>query len=169
MEDLFTIEVPQEDLDAPRGGGSAMKAGRYRSTLQPGAQVISGKNGWQALQLPFSGFEALKAGNESYPQRTAEAKFTCAHDTNADVVKGGRERIIGAARALGLTQEITNADGKKAFKLTANSIEELVEQFNSVAGSQVGVYVTSKPSQNLKSDGTPFYNNDIANVFALDA
>lgn len=168
-DDLFTISVPTEDLEAPKGGGGAMQAGKYRTTLQPGTTIIEGKNGWKALQLPISGFEGLEGSTATlaFPNRSIEAKFTIAHDSSADAVRIGRNAVIGAASAFGLTTEVVGDDGKPALKLTATSNEELVEQFNAMAGTVVGVYVTTKNSKNLKNDGTPFVNNEIARFFAL--
>lgn len=119
--------------------------------------------------MPFQGFEGTKKQTlgQSFPQRDASAKFTFAHDTSAEAVRIGREAIIGAAVAFGLAQEVTNAEGKKAYRLTANSPDELVSQFNSVAGSPATVYVTAKKSDTLKADGTPFINNDVSRISAL--
>lgn len=169
-DDLFTIEVPQENLDAPKGGGSyALPEGEYKTTLQFGISIISGKNGWQAFSVPTQGYKGLKGKTAEIdaPNRDINAKFAFAHDTNKETVRIGREAIIGLAKALGLTTDVTLADGRAAVKMTAKSNDEFIEQVNAMAGAEVGVYITAKPGDKLRNDGTPFINNDIVRFFAL--
>lgn len=167
-DDLFTIEVPQENLDAPKGGGGAMPEGKYKTTLQFGTSIVEGRNGWKAFSIPTQGYKGLEGKTADLEfSRDINAKFAFAHDSNETTVRIGREAIMGLAKALGLTTDVTLADGRAAVKMTAKSNDEFIEQVNAMAGAEVGVYVTAKPSDKLKNDGTPFINNDIVRFFAL--
>lgn len=156
MSNLFEVTVPTETLDA-RPSGGPMPTGPYRSVLQSGTELAQNDRGWVGIRLPFLGFEG-KGG--SFPERAERAQFTVSNPSSPQSETIGAQQIINAARAVGIAEQ--DGDG---WRLTATSPEELVEQFNSVAGTPAGVYVKTKPSQNLKDDGTPFINNEITRVF----
>lgn len=162
---LYEVAVPNETLAAPKF--EPMPAGPYRSTLQPGTEITSNGNGWRALKLPFKGFEG--AGG-SFAQRERAALFTI-ESSSEDAVRIGREGVIGAAQAFGLTRETTK-DGKPSQALTASSDEELVAQFNSMAGTEVEVYVTVKERKKggvvqRKENGDPILDNEIRRISAI--
>ena len=175
-DDLFTVSVPDDALEAP--AFELMPTGAYRSTLQGGARVDE-TNGWRRLHLPFRGFASAKLGKE-FGAKTLEARFPVEAPAGAaeGAVKAasiGQQAVIGAAAALGLTESVQAADGKTHQKLVANSYDELVAQFNAMAGTDVEVYVVAKPRMRnnapvLRQDGTgPVMDNEIRNVRALAA
>ena len=166
-DELFNVKVPNEDLK-PRGF-EMMPAGEYRTTLQSGAEVVGNSNGWAAVRLPFSGFTD-KTGKTF--QRDRAVQYTTENAGSPQAVEIGQRALIAAATAFGLTEDTTGDDGKPAQKLTASSMDELVAQFNSVAGTEVEVYLTVKKRKKggqvvLKDDGTPVLDNEIARVSAI--
>ncbi len=161
MSDIFNLTVPEEELDK-RPDGGPMPAGAYKSTLQTGAELVNNDTGWKGLRIPFAGFASTKNGAVTF-DREIRAQFTFEHATSTQAVEIGQRNIIGAARAFGLTEEVGGG-----HKLTASSYEELISQLDAVAGTEVEVYVKAKASNRLKDDGTPFINNEIARVSALE-
>lgn len=167
-EDLFTLAVPDDTLEGP--SFEPLPTGTYRTTLQPGAELASNDSGWKAVRLPFSGFRDTKSGKES--QRNVRAQFTYESPKSAEAVRIGLEMIVGAAHALGLTEPTVTPEGKTAQKLTAANMEELVQQFNQMAGTEVEVYMTAQVRKRhgspvLKADGTAFLDNEIKRVSAV--
>ena len=53
--------------------------------------------------------------------------------------------VIGAAVAFGIAKISENGDGKRTYGLAASSLDELVEQFNSVAGARARVFIKTGP------------------------
>jgi hypothetical protein len=170
MDELFNVAVPDEELEAP--AFEIIPTGAYRSTLQAGTQVAE-KNGWTRFQLPFRGFQA---DGRSFEGRVLTARFPIgapASPGNDKAVSIGRRNVIGAAAALGLTEPIEK-DGKVSQKLVASSNDELAQQFNAMAGTDVEVYVKARARERagqpvLKADGTPVMDNEIVNVRAARA
>ena len=161
---LFDVAVPEDDLEAP--AFEPMPTASYKTTLQDGTEFVENDKGWRGLRVPFAGFTSLKDGKD-YANRQLHAQFTVAHKTSDIAVRIGRQGVIGTARAFGLTEETTGENGKKAFKLAATSDDELVEQFATMAGTEVGVYIVAKKGTRQKNDGTFFIDNEIKRVFAL--
>lgn len=165
MSSLYDVAVPNEALAAPKF--EPMPAGPYRTTLQPGTEISANGNGWRAVRLPFKGFEG--AGG-SFPNRERDGLYTI-ESSSDEAVRIGREGLIGAAQAFGLTREAT-VDGKTAQRLTATSDEELVAQFNSMAGTEVEVYVVTKERKKAgvvqrKENGDPIVDNEIRRISAI--
>lgn len=163
-DDLFSIAVPNDELTKP--AFEVLPVGEYRVTLQPGAELASNDNGWEAIRLPFTNF--VDATGKSHA-RNIRASFTTKHATSTEAVRIGKAGLVGAAAAFGLTATVTDASGKPAQKLTATSMDDLVAQFNSVAGSEASVYVkVQKRKRNgapvVKDDGQPVLDNEIARV-----
>jgi len=168
-EDLYSISVPEEDLAPP--SFEPMPSGAYRSTLQGGVELASNDKGWVGIRLPFSGFVSEKNG-KSY-DRNLRAQFTLAHETSEAAVEIGQRAVVGAAKAFGLVEQTMTDEGKPAFKLTAESNDDLVDQFNSVAGSEAIVYVKTGPRKRggevqLKDDGEPWIDSEITRISAAE-
>lgn len=165
--DSFNIPVPTEELNAKPS--FLMPAGWYQSTLQTGAEIKSNDNGWSGIRLPFAGFTSKKDGTTFDKDRNYQ--ITIAGSDKA--VEIGRKQLVAAAAAFGLTEDTVDANGKPAKRLTATSPEELVEQFNSVAGSPCDVYVTTKKRTRgkevvMRDDGNgPVMDNEISAVAAF--
>lgn len=169
MTDLFNVAVPDSDLQAP--GFNPMPTAAYRTTLQAGTQLVQNDRGWKGIRLPFAGFTNDKS-NESF-DRPLNAQFTYELVSSPVSVEIGIKGIIGAAQAFGLTQTIT-ADGVSSQKLTATSYEQLVDQFNQMAGSECEVYVSLQPrkrnGQIVYKEGSttdPVMDNEIKRISAL--
>lgn len=168
MTNPFEIAVPNDELDRP--DFEPMPTGEYFSTLQPGTEKASNDGGWEAIRLPFKGFRA-KDGSADFENRERAAQFTIANPGSPQAVEIGVKGLIAAAQAFGLTEE-TTVDGKPAQRLTATNYEELIDQFNSVAGTEVEVYVKVKRRKKnkqvvLKDDGSAVLDNEIARISAL--
>ena len=165
-DDIFSVSVPDTDLEAP--AFELLPTGAYRTTLTDGTELVSNNSGWKAIRLPFNGFTAKDGKTYARSQR---AQFTY-ESKNADAQRIGNQAIIGAAAALGLTETVT-VDGKSAQKLTATSMEQLVEQFKAMAGTDVEVYVKLRPRKKAgqivqRMDGNgPIMDNEISNVRAV--
>ena len=167
MDSLFDVSVPNEELQAP--AFELLPAAAYATTLQVGTQLVQNDTGWKGIRLPFAGFRNTKTGQE-FAGRQLNAQYTYEH-ANSQAVEIGTRGIIEAASAFGLTQTV-DVDGKPSQKLTASSMEELVTQFNQVAGSEVEVYVALKERKRAgqvvrKEDGTSVMDNEVKRVSAL--
>ena len=171
QDDIFEVTVPDSELEAP--AFEPMPAGAYVTTLQPGASLASNQTGWKGIRLPFSGFRSTNGKGEF--TRSLRAQFTYEHATSPRAVEIGRQGIVGAAAAVGLTEPSQTADGKAGQRLTAKSYEELVEQFNAMAGTEVEVYIVAKARMRngqavQRNDGTGVVmDNEIRNVRAVSA
>lgn len=175
-DNLFDVAVPDAELEAP--AFTPVPTGAYITRLfdEPSndrtkiAAVENGK-GWKAIRLPFHGFRDTKTGKEY--GRTVTAQFTYENANNAKSAQIGYQAIIGAAAALGLTEPSVTADGKPAQKLTASSIDELLEQFRAMVGTEVEVYMTVGPRKKAgqivqRTDGSgPVMDNEIKRVSAI--
>lgn len=166
-ENLFDVVVPDSELEAP--AFEPIPTGTYRATLQAGAALAGNDNGWKAIRIPFAGFRDTKSGKEW--NRSLNAQLTYENPSSPQSVKIGFDAIIQAAAALGLTEPVTGSDGKPGQKLTAANMDELVSQFNQMAGTEVEVYLTAGPRKRkgvvvLKQDGTPFIDNEIKRISA---
>ena len=163
----FNIPVPTDDLDAKPT--FLIPNGWYGTTLQPGAEAVSNDNGWRGLRAPFSGFASKKDGKVYEKDRRYQVTV---ESDNPDAVRIGLEQRTALAAAFGLTEDTTTPDGKPAKRLTASSIEEFVEQLNSVAGSPADVYITTKKRKRdgkvvMRDDGNgPVMDNEISRVAA---
>ncbi len=168
-DDLFNVSVPDESLEAP--AFELMPTGAYRTTLQAGAELVE-KDGWTRVHLPFRGFVNGKA---SFPGRNLEARFPVgapegANDKQRTAARIGQAGVIGAAAALALTEPTTTAEGKPGQKLIATSNDELIAQFNAMAGTEVEVYVVAKARTRngqvvQRTDGNgAVMDNEIRNV-----
>lgn len=167
-QDMFSVAVPDEELEAP--SFETIPTGAYRSTLQAGTRVEE-KNGWKRFHVPFRGFAPLRSNGKAYEGRVLEARFPI-EGTSAEAVRIGRNAVIGAAAALGLTEPVQLPTGKQGQKLTASSNEELAQHFNAMAGTEVEVYVKAKARERngkpvKKEDGSLVMDNEISNVRAL--
>lgn len=170
MSDDFNVAVPQDELDA-RPNFKPMPVGWYQTTIQAGTQIVEGKNNpnWRGIRVPFSGFSFKKTGETFEKDRNYQV--TTAGD-NAESVRIGRQQLVALAVAFGLAED-TTVDGKPAKKLTANSIEEFVDQLNAVAGSPCDVYGTNKKRTRngavvMRDDGQgPVMDFEITRVAAL--
>jgi len=168
MTDLFDVSVPDSDLAAP--GFTPMPTAAYRTTLQAGTQLVQNDRGWKGIRLPFAGFRNDKSNDEF--ERQLNAQFTYELASSPVSVEIGIKGIIGAAQAFGLTHSVTT-DGKSSQKLTATSYEQLVDQFNQMAGSECEVYVSLQPrklnGQIVYKEGTtdPVMGNEIKRISAL--
>jgi hypothetical protein len=165
--DSFNIPVPTEELNAKPS--FLMPAGWYQSTLQAGAEIKSNDNGWSGIRLPFAGFVSKKDSTTFEKDRNYQ--ITIAGSDKAVAI--GRKQLVAAAAAFGLTEDTVDDNGKPAKRLTATSPEELVEQFNGVAGSPCDVYVTTKKRTRgkevvMRDDGNgPVMDNEISAVAAF--
>lgn len=169
VSSIFDVSVPDAELEAP--AFEPIPTGAYRTTLQAGAELAQNASGWKGIRLPFQGFRDAKTGQEF--QRALRAQFTYEH-SNPKAVQIGYQGIIGAAAALGLTEPTIDANGKPSQKLVATSMEELVSQFNQMAGTEVEVYVTVQERKKngqvvTKQDGKPFLDNEIKRISAVKA
>ena len=172
-DDLFTIVVPEEDMEPP--SYQEIPSGQYRSTLQPGVEVANSDSGWEAVQMFFEGFTSKKTG-EVYNGRPLRASFTTKlsmdKPTHEKAIEIGTRGLVSAAFACGLTETV-DGGGKSAQKLTASSMDELVGQFNAMAGTEVLVYVKTGPrkdkgdGRHLKNDGTPWIDSEVGSVRPL--
>lgn len=168
-DSIFDVAVPNESLDKP--AFEPLATGGYRATLQPGAELVSNDNGWKAVRLPFANF--VDKGGRTHA-RSIRAQFTYESSTSPEAVRIGREGLIGAAAAFGLTTTVQNGDGKPAQKLTAKDYDELVAQFASVAGSEADVYVKVQKRKRagqvvLKDSGEPVLDNEVSRISKVAA
>ena len=163
----FNIPVPTDELN--QKPSFLMPAGWYQSTLQAGAELASNDNGWQGIRLPFAGFTSKKDGAAFDKDRRYQITIAGADKA----VEIGRKQLVAAAAAFGLTEDAVDANGKPAKRLTAQTPEALVEQFNQVAGSPCDVYVTTKKRKRgkeivMRDDGNgPVMDNEISAVAAF--
>jgi hypothetical protein len=166
----FNVPVPTDELDAKPS--FLMPAGWYQTTLQPGAQVVSNDSGWAGIRVPFQGFTSKKDGKVFDKDRNFQV--TTAH-SNPETVRIGMQQLVALGAAFGLTEDTTDAAGKPAKRLTAESPEEFVEQLNAVAGSPCDAYVTTKKRTRgkqvvMRDDNTgPVMDNEISRVAAFGA
>ena len=170
---LFGVPVPDEELAPPPF--EVMPTAAYHTTLQAGATLVE-KNGWTRLHLPFMGFTPAKNGGKTFETRKLEARFPVSGpsgDGAQKAVQIGRRNVVSAAAAFGLTEPVALEGGKQGQRLVAQSNEELVEQFNAVAGGRAEVYVVAKERERngavvQRNDGTgPVIDNEIRNVRAV--
>lgn len=165
--DSFNVAVPVEELNAKPS--FLMPAGWYQSTLQAGAELKANDTGWKGIRLPFAGFTSKKDGASFDKERNYQITI----EGSDKAVEIGRKQLVAAAAAFGLTEDTVDANGKPAKRLTATSPEELVEQFNAVAGSPCDVYVTTKKRKRgkeivMRDDGNgPVMDNEISAVAAF--
>lgn len=162
-DSIFDVAVPNEDLTKP--AFEVLPVGAYRATLQPGAEKVGNDSGWEAVRLPFANFVDTAGKTHA---RNVRAQFTTKHATNTQTVQIGTAALIGAAAAFGLTQTV-DVEGKPAQKLVAKDMDELVAQFNSVAGSEASVYVKVQKRKRdgkvvTKDNGEPVLDNEISRV-----
>lgn len=146
MSNVFSISVPEDELQ-PRGF-TPIPTGQYLSTFVGGAQIVGNNDGWKALELPFQGFTT----EHGTIGATVSARFTV-ESASQQAVDIGARGVIGAAAAFGIAKISEGADGKKSYALTAVSSDELVEQFNAVAGSRALVYIKTSPRIRKSPDG----------------
>lgn len=172
---LFDMTVPEDELQPQ--GFEPMPTALYRATLQPGAEIATNDAGWKGIRLPFAGFTDTKTGKHF--KQAQRAQFTVEHPNGGQPVEIGQRNVIGAASAFGLAEVSQNGEGAKSYKLAAGSYEELVEQFNAVAGAEALVYVKTGPRRRkneagvhelqLKDDGTAWIDSEIKSVRAVES
>lgn len=168
-DNIFDVAVPDSELETPVF--QPVPTGAYRTTLQAGAEIVGNGNGWRAIRIPFQGFRDVKSGKEY--ARAVRAQFTF-ESSSEQARQIGWRSIVGAAAAFGLTEPTVDAAGKAAQKPTVSTPEELIEQFNQMAGTEVEVYLTAKARMKggqpvLKQDGQPYMDNEIKRVSAIKA
>ena len=167
MSDDFNIPVPQDELDAKPS--FLMPAGWYTTTLQPGTEAVGNDNGWAGVRIPFAGFTS-KADGKTF-DKSRNYQITT-ESSNEQAKQIGRKQRVELAVAFGLAEDTTDASGKSAKRLTANSLDEFIAQLNSVGGSPCDVYVSVKTRKRgktvvQKEDGSgPVMDNEISRVAA---
>jgi hypothetical protein len=180
-EDIFTVGVPEEALDAP--DFEPIPSGLYRTVFQA-AEIVRGTNNpdWRGLKPRFEGFtpvseDGTETGGKAYPGLTLDrSAFTLANPTNAKSVAIGYAAAVGLARALGLA--VQRGSGQWALPIESGddaALDDLATQCNACAGTEVQVYIKTGPrkpkragdTSHLKQDGTPWTDSEIKRVCAV--
>jgi hypothetical protein len=145
MSDLIKVPLPADELPYKPPEFVPVKTAWYKAVFKGGAEYEAAEDGsWEAIQVPLGELVDFKTGDEKFKNYSVEGR-------DARIYADNECGLINLARALHMAVE-TKIDGKTAYDIPADTLEEFVDLVNQQAGAPVKCYIRTgivrRPDEN---------------------